>query len=201
MKQKVTLTIFLALIGMVFLLRPHIWSAGTPVDQIRVTVDRVLAILQDPSLSSDEKRQARRDQLRQAIFPTFDFAEMAKRSLGSHWRRRSPAEQEEFVSLFTDLIQNSYVGSIESYNGDKVAYLREVQDKNYAEVGTNIITAKGEEFSINYRLHLQGGEWKVYDVVIENISIVNNYRSQFNRVINRSSYEELLRVLKEKQQG
>ncbi len=201
MKQKFTLTIFLALMGMIFALRPPIWSAGTPVDQVRVTVDRVLAILQDPGLSSDEKRQARRDQLRQAIFPTFDFAEMAKRSLGSHWRRRSPAEQKEFVDLFTDLLQTSYVGTIESYNGDKVAYLREVQDKNYAEVGTNIVSAKGQEFTINYRLHLQDGEWKVYDVVIENISIVNNYRSQFNRVINRSSYEELLRVLKEKQQG
>lgn len=201
MKQKFTLTIFLALMGMIFPPRPPIWSAGTPVDQIRVTVDRVLAILQDPGLGSDQKRQARRDQLRQAIFPTFDFAEMAKRSLGSHWRRRSPAEQKEFVDLFTDLLQTSYVGTIESYNGDKVAYLREVQDKNYAEVGTNIISAKGQEFTINYRLHLQDGEWKVYDVVIENISIVNNYRSQFNRVINRSSYEELLRVLKEKQQG
>lgn len=201
MKQKFRLITLIALMGMIFLLRPQIWSAGTPIDQIRVTLDRVLAILQDPSLSSDEKKKIRRDQLRQAIFPTFDFAEMAKRSLGSHWRRRSPAEQKEFVNLFTDLLQNSYVGTIESYNGDKVAYLREVQDKNYAEVSTNIITAKGEEFSINYRLHLQNGEWKVYDVVIENISVVNNYRSQFNRVISRSSYENLLQVLKEKQQG
>lgn len=169
------------------------------MDRIRGTVDKVLAILQDPSLSSDAQSSARRDQLRQAIFPTFDFAEMAKRSLGSHWRRRSGAEQKEFVDLFTDLLQKSYVGSLESYQGDKVVYGREILDKNYAEVNTSIVTAQGQEYSINYRLHLGSGEWKVYDVVIENISLVNNYRSQFNRVISKSSFEDLVRRLKEKQ--
>jgi phospholipid transport system substrate-binding protein len=199
MKARFALTVLMTLTAMILVSRAPLWSAGSPTDQIRGTVDKVLAILGDPSLSSDAKSSVRRDHLRRAIFPTFDFAEMAKRSLGSHWRRRSGAEQKEFVDLFTDLLQNSYVGSIESYHGDKVVYRREVVDKNYAEVGTSIHTAQGQEYSINYRLHLWNSEWKVYDVVIENISLVNNYRSQFNRVISKSSFEDLLRMIKEKQ--
>lgn len=199
MKKKITIITTVVLAGFTLWARPYLWSAGGPTEQIRGTVDNVLSILKDSNLNSDAKKNARRDQLRKAIFPTFDFAEMAKRSLGSHWRRRSVAEQKEFTILFTDLLQNSYVGSIESYRGDKVVYGKETQDKDYAEVATLIVTDKGEEYSIGYRLHQAGGEWKVYDVIIENISVVNNYRSQFNRVISRSSYEDLIRVLKDKQ--
>jgi phospholipid transport system substrate-binding protein len=123
---------------------------------------------------------------------------MARRSLGPEWRRRSPAEQEEFVAVFTDLLQDNYIGTIESYNGDQVGYNREIQDKDNAEVQTTLTTKGEASYSINYRLHLVGKDWKVYDVVIENISVVNNYRSQFSRVINRSSYEELVRAMKEK---
>jgi phospholipid transport system substrate-binding protein len=123
---------------------------------------------------------------------------MAQRSLGPEWRRRSPAEQQEFVNLFTDLLQENYIGTIESYNGDKVIYNRELQDQNNAEVQTTLTTRSEAAYSINYRLRLVGKDWKVYDVVIENISLVNNYRSQFSRVISRSSYEELVRTMKEK---
>lgn len=172
--------------------------AGLPTDQVRSTVDQVIAILQDSSLNAESKQKERRDQLRQVIFARFDFAEMAQRSLGPEWRRRTPAEQQEFVNIFTDLLQENYIGTIESYNGDKVVYNRELQDKNNAEVQTTLTTRGEESYSINYRLRLVGKDWKVYDVVIENISVVNNYRSQFNRVINRSSYQELVRSMKEK---
>ena len=172
--------------------------AGVATDQIRSTVDQVIAILQDSSLKAESKQKERRDQLRQIIFARFDFAEMAQRSLGPEWRRRTPAEQQEFVNIFTDLLQENYIGTIESYNGDKVIYNRELQDQNNAEVQTTLTTRGDESYSINYRLRLVGKDWKVYDVVIENISVINNYRSQFNRVINRSSYQELVRSMKEK---
>jgi phospholipid transport system substrate-binding protein len=188
----------LVIIGLGIIFQGATANAGVPTDQVRGTVDQVLAVLQDPSLKPDNSQKERRDRLRQVIFARFDFAEMAQRSLGPEWRRRSPAEQQEFVNLFTDLLQENYIGTIESYNGDKVIYNRELQDQNNAEVQTTLTTRSEAAYSINYRLRLVGKDWKVYDVVIENISLVNNYRSQFSRVISRSSYEELVRTMKEK---
>ncbi|MGE5216015.1 MAG: phospholipid-binding protein MlaC [Chloroflexota bacterium] len=173
-------------------------SAGVPTDQIRATVDRVLAILKDPKLNSADAKEARRVELRKAIFPRFDFEEMAKRSLGAEWRRRTPAEQKEFVRIFTELLKDSYVETIESYHGDKVLYRGESEDQGYATVNTAVVTKDGEEFSIDYRLNLEGKQWKVYDVVIENVSIVNNYRSQFSRILSRSSFADLLQKIRAK---
>ena len=124
---------------------------------------------------------------------------MARRALGAHWRRRTATEQEEFVQLFTDLLERHYADIIESYTDEKIVYVSERTDGAFAEVNSKIFTAKGQELSINYKAHLVGQEWKVYDVIAEDISLVNNYRSQFNRVISSSSYEELVRRLKEKQ--
>jgi phospholipid transport system substrate-binding protein len=172
--------------------------AGIPSDQVRQTADKVLSILQDTELKSADKKQERRDRLRQVISARFDFDEMAKRALGQHWQRRSADERRRFVRLFTDLLWRSYADQIESFKGKKIVYAREQQDKDYAEVDTKIVTNKGEEFSVNYLLHAIGSEWKVYDVVIENISLVNNYRSQFNHVLANSSFDELMRKLQAK---
>lgn len=191
-------TIFSVLLLTLALIQARDGSAGVPTDQMRVTVDRVLAILKDPALNSAAAKEARRSELRQAIFPRFDFEEMAKRSLGAEWRRRTPEEQKEFIRLFTDLLKESYVESIESYRGEKVIYRRESQDGDYADVATTIINAQGEEFTIDYRLNRAGSQWKVYDVIIENISIVNNYRSQFRRILSRSSFAELLQTIRDK---
>jgi len=103
------------------------------------------------------------------------------------------------VRLFTDLLERAYIDRIEGYSDEKFAYVREILDKNYAEVNSRIVTHNGEEFSLNYKVMLKNGEWKVYDVVVENISLVNNYRSQFTRIIANSSYDELVRRMKEKQ--
>jgi phospholipid transport system substrate-binding protein len=195
MRKNIT-TGFAWLMGIIFLFFAVPAAAGPPTDQTRMTVDRVLSILKNPSLQSNPKQ--RREQLRETIYPRFDFTEMAKRSLGPHWSRRSPQEQQEFVKVFTDLLESSYVDQIESYNGEKIAYTREQLDKDSAEVFTKVITKKGEEFSINYKLHPVGGEWKVYDVVVEDVSLVNNYRSQFNRVLANASFDELLRKLQQK---
>jgi phospholipid transport system substrate-binding protein len=186
-------TIFSALVLTAALARGGDSSAGVPTDQVRATVNRVLMILKDPALNSAGAKEARRAELSKAILPRFDFEEMAKRSLGAEWRRRTPAEQKEFARLITALLKDSYVDSIESYRGEKVVYRGESQDGDYADVGTKMIDKRGQEFAIGYRLNLKGSEWKVYDVIIENISIVNNYRSQFQRILSGSSFAELLR--------
>ena len=159
-----------------------------------------MLVLKDPHLKPPAKLRERRDQLKQILFARFDFTEMAKRSLGANWRRRSPQEQEEFVRLFTDVLERAYADIIESYSDEKIIYLNERIDGGFADVNSKITTAKGEEYSINYKAHFVGSEWKVYDVVAENISLVNNYRAQFHRVISNASYEELVRRLKDKSQ-
>jgi len=179
-------------------MQPVLAGAAASGDRVRETVDKLLTILKDPQLKGESKRNERREKLKEVISQRFDFTEMAKRSLGFEWRRRSPEEQKEFVKLFTELLEQAYLDKIESYNGEKVQYRREREDNGHAEVATKIIDKKGREFSINYRLHNDNGDWKVYDVIIEDISLVNNYRAQFNRVLAKDSFEELLTRMKEK---
>ena len=183
---------------MVCLLFPAGLYAGLPTSQVRATIDQVLEILKDPAFKAKSAKEKRRSRLRQVIYPRFDFAEMSRRSLGPTWQRISPAEQQEFLKLFTQLLEDSYVTNIEGYNGEKILYGHERQDQGFAEVDTKITTEKGEEFAINYKLHEVDGDWKIYDVVIENVSIVNNYRSQFNRLLSKSSFAELLDKIREK---
>ena len=193
--------IFGALLGMLALLllaEPSAF-AGPAREQVQSAIENATAILNDPNLKSDAKKNERIERLRQVIFPKFDFAEMAKRSLGANWQRRTPEEQQEFVKLFRELVENSYMDNIAAYNGEKVNIVGEKQEKDFAQVNTKIVSNKGEEYAVDYRLLQSGSDWKIYDVVIENISIVNNYRSQFNRVIAKSSFEDLLQKLREKQ--
>jgi len=173
-------------------------AADSPMAQIQSTVEKILAVVQNPDLKPEAKREQRRAELRRIIYPKFDFEEMAKRSLGPEWQRRTREEQQEFTKAFTGLLENSYLDKIESYDGEKFRYLRETGDQNSAEVDTTVINKKGQEFSINYKLHQVEGGWRIYDVVIENISLVNNYRSQFARVLTKSSFDQLLSTIKEK---
>ena len=174
-------------------------SAGAPTEQVQGTVDNILAILKNPRLRGDAAKKERREQLRDAIFARFDFSEMSRRSLGAQWRKLSPQDQEEFVRLFTDLLERTYINQIEAYKDEKVLFFKETQDNDFAEVQSRVINSKGEDFALNYRAHRVGADWKVYDVVVENISVVNNYRAQFNRILANQSYEELLRRMKDKQ--
>jgi phospholipid transport system substrate-binding protein len=138
------------------------------------------------------------DRLREALNPIFDYDEMAKRALGVHWRRRTPAEQEAFVKVFRDFLERIYSDKIDLYGGERVAFGREVIDGDFAKVDSILIKPKGEEIAVVYKVRRTDGKWKVYDAVVENISIVNNYRSQFDRVISSRSYEELVKRLQEK---
>ncbi|HEY3151936.1 MAG TPA: ABC transporter substrate-binding protein [Candidatus Binatia bacterium] len=179
-------------------LSPAVLRAGVPTDQVRQTADRVLSVLQDSRLKSADKQKERRDQIRQIVASRFDFAEMAKRSLGSNWQKVNNDEQRQFVELFTELLEKSYADQIESYDGEKIVYGRENVSQDQADVDTKILTKKGEQISVNYKLRSAGNDWKVYDVVIENISLVNNFRSQFNRILANASFAELLKKLQSK---
>ncbi|TMA93786.1 MAG: ABC transporter substrate-binding protein [Deltaproteobacteria bacterium] len=179
-------------------LSPAALRAGVPTEQVRQTADQVLSVLQDSRLKSADKQKERREQIRQIIGSRFDFGEMAKRSLGSNWQKGNNDEQRQFVQLFTELLEKSYSDQIESYDGEKIVYGRENINQDQADVDTKIVTKKGEQISVNYKLRSAGNDWKVYDVVIENISLVNNFRSQFNRVLANASFAELLKKLQSK---
>jgi phospholipid transport system substrate-binding protein len=181
------------------LLHPAALRADSPTEQVRATVDKVLTIVRSPQPKSKVQLKAQRAKLLEVIYPRFDFTEMAKRSLGPHWARRSSEEQREFVEIFAALMGRAYADNIESYTSQNVLYTRASEDMNYAQVDTKIVSDNQPPFTINYKLHSVDKEWKVYDLVIEDVSVVNNYRSQFDRVIARSSFAELVRTMKEKQ--
>ncbi len=169
------------------------------MEQVRGTVENALTIVRNPDLKSADQKENLRTQLFRVFDPGFDFTEMAKRSLGPHWERRTFEEKREFVKVFAGLLGKVYADRMETYTSQKILYTREIEDGNYSEVNTKIVTGNSsEEMSVNYKLHSVDNEWKIYDLVIEGVSLVNNYRSQFDRVIARSSFENLVRVLKEK---
>ena len=186
------------LIGAFLLLYSFNASAESPIVEIKSTVDQAIQILTDPQLRGEGKKPERRKRLREVIFVRFDFQEMAQRSLGAHWQRRTPEEQTQFIKVFSDLLEQTYVDKIESYNNEKFIYANERIDGSYAEVSSRMRTSKGEEFTINYKLHRVGEDWRVYDLVIENVSLINNYRSQFNRILTGSTYDELISKIRAK---
>jgi phospholipid transport system substrate-binding protein len=171
--------------------------AGEPTEAIREAVDQGVAILKNATLEDPKQRGRVIDRLREIVFPLFDFKEMAMRSLGANWRRINAQQQKEFVSTFTALLEKTYADQIDIYDGQKVDFTGESIDGNYAQVDSRILDKQGRSYSVVYRLHNIDGKWRIYDVVAENISLVNNYRSQFNRVIARSSFEELLKTMKQ----
>jgi phospholipid transport system substrate-binding protein len=173
------------------------FSASPAGEQVKATIDQVMEVLRDPKLQGAGKKAERREKLRQIVLPRFDFAEMGKRALGNNWNRY-PDKQGEFVTAFTQLLEDTYADQIEAANGEKVVYLNERTEKDYSEVDTKVISSKGEETPMTYKLHPVGSDWKVFDIVVENISIVNNYRSQFNRVLSNASLDELIKRIKEK---
>jgi phospholipid transport system substrate-binding protein len=172
---------------------------GDPMSAVQGTVKQVLSIVTDPSYKSATSE--RREKLREVIAPRFDFSDMARSAMGYHWRTLSQAQRDEFVSVFTGLLEASYMGKIEGYKGQKIVYVRESQDGSTAQVNTNIVPKGGEPISVDYRLKQSGATWKVYDVVIDHISLVGNYRNQFNRIMNEKGYDKLVSAIRQKQQS
>ena len=189
-------------VGAVFALGVLCWSGGvlgvdSPTVVVRGTIDEVIRLVSDEGLKTPDQATHRRHLLEEIIGQHFDFEEMAKRSLAAHWRNRSEAEHQEFATLFQSLLSKTYAGKIENYSGEKVQYLKERLKDSFAEVQTTIASNK-TEISLDYRLLLKDGNWRVYDVVVDGVSLVKNYRVQFDRIIRDSSYEELVKTLRDK---
>jgi phospholipid transport system substrate-binding protein len=174
-------------------------AAGIPTDQLRGAVERVLKTLEDPTLKGEGKVAERRVAVRKIANEIFDFGEIAKRSMARHWQPLSEAQRNEFVGLFADLLERSYISKIETYGGEKIQYTAERVDGEYATVSTRIITKNGTEVPVDYRMIKRSDRWLVYDVSIEGVSLVSNYRTQFNKIIQTSSYNELVSKLRNKQ--
>lgn len=173
--------------------------AGVATDQVKQTVDKVLDILNNKELKKPGKVKERRAVIRKVVGERFNFEEMAKRSLALYWKQRTPDEKKEFVPLYADLLERSYIKKIETYTDEKIVYTDENVDDGYAVVKTKIITKRNVEIPIEYRLFKKNNNWEVYDVVIEGVSLVNNYRTQFSKIIRTSSYEQLVKRMKNKQ--
>ncbi|MGO9612130.1 MAG: phospholipid-binding protein MlaC [Dissulfurispiraceae bacterium] len=174
--------------------------AGEPTNQVKGSVDKVIDVLKDKELKKPSKAEQRRAAIREVVGERFDFEEMSKRTLALNWQKRTAEERTEFVSLFSDLLERSYINKIESYTDEKIIYGDESVDADYATVKSKIITKRNVDVPIEYKLIKKGAQWKVYDVVIEGVSLVNNYRNQFNMIIRTKSYQELVNRLKNKQE-
>ncbi len=173
-------------------------EAGPVGDQVRSRLDRVVGVLEDRSLQ--DQPQARRTALRDAATEIFDFTEITRRSLGRHWRAATPAEREELVLLFTALLERAYVGRVEQFNGERIAMAGETLDGELATVRTRLVSRGGAETAVDYRLHRVGERWMAYDVSVEGVSLVANYRAQFDRIIRASSAQGLVQRLRAKQE-
>jgi phospholipid transport system substrate-binding protein len=173
-------------------------STATPQEVVKGAVARVVAIVEDDELARPANFDKRRAELRRVANDLFDFAEMGRRALGRHWADRTQQEREEFVRLFTAVLDRSYVGKLESYSGEKIVFYGESIDGDYAIVRSKIISRK-TEVPVEYRLYRAGQQWAVYDVLFEGVSFVATYRSQLNRIIQTTSFAQLLAKMRQKE--
>ena len=174
-------------------------SAGPVIDQFKESVDRVVKVLEDPAMRLEAKAKERRAAIRRITSDLFDFTESAKRSLARHWQQRTGEEREEFTRLFGDLLERTYFSKVEQFGGDKISYLGESIDGDQATLRTKITTKGGTDLLVDYRLLLRGARWLVYDISFDGVSLIANYRTQFNKIIQASSYQELVKKMKTKQ--
>lgn len=183
-------------LALILALTASAW-AGAPTEALKQTVDQVVKILSDPALR--DKPEARHAQVRKVAENFFDYPDTARRSLGQHWNARTPEQQQEFIKLFADILDRSYVSKIDLYQGERVQYIGETVDGNEATVKTLIAAKQGSDIPVDYRMHMRNGRWQVYDVIIEGVSLVSNYRTQFNKIIQTESYDALVQRLRAKE--
>src|SRR5574341_284151 len=172
-------------------------AAGPPTEAVRSSINEVIRILQDESLKKPEKAKERRQILEKVIGKRFSYEEMSKRALAAQWQKLNDNERKEFVELFQAFLSNSYADRITGYSGEQVQYLNERLEQGYAEGRTKVVSGKTES-PLDYRMRNKDGDWRVYDVVIDGVSLVNNYRGQFSKIIRDSSYADLVEKLRKK---
>ena len=198
MTTRTPLLIFLAAFALVLAPVSLIW-AESPGKVVVQTIDEGLAILKDPALQSPEKMPERRQKLWDAVKGVFSFEETAKRSLGRHWNDRTPQEQQEFTETFKNILRSIYLEKSDSYAQENVIYLSETVEGDRSKVNTHFITSDSKQIDVVFSMKIFNSEWKIYDVIVEGVSIVGNYRSQFNSILSNSTFAELMDKLKEKE--
>jgi phospholipid transport system substrate-binding protein len=170
--------------------------AGAPTDQVREYSDAVVRILEDPALKAEDRKPERRAAVRKVAVEVFDVQETARRALGPHWQQRTPQQREEFVQLFAELLEQTYISKIDLFGGERLRFTEEKVDGDNAIVRAKVVTRQTTEVPVEARLLRKGDRWLIYDILIENISLVGNYRSQFDRIIRTSSYDDLVKRLR-----
>jgi len=194
MKHIKQLTFFLLLL-FVF---PSIGSAGEATDRIKTVSDKIFSIISDKTLQAPEMKEKKEQMIMAAVEGAFNWEEFSKRALAKNWSKRTDAEKKEFISLFKELIKRTYMEKSGQYSGGKVEFLDEKIDGEYGVVKSQLVSSSGTQTPVDYRVMKKDGAWWVYDVYIEGVSLVSNYRSQFNDILVKSPFEELIKRLKEK---
>ena len=187
---------YLVLAAALLTLPSSLAYAGEPTEQLKQRIDEIIRVV---DASSKSRPGQHRGDVRRIAETIFDYPETARRALGPHWAQRTPAEQKEFVDLFADLLDRAYLSKVDQYQGEKVRYTNETVDGDQATVKTMIVTPRGTEVPVEYRMHRANSRWLVYDVIIEGVSLVSNYRQQFNKIIQTESYPALIAKLRNKQ--
>lgn len=185
------------LLGLVGMLMPMPSVAGGATEAMKATIDEVLRVLKDKELKQPAKADERRQRLEKVVGERFDYGEMSRRALGAPWNQLADKDKQEFVALFRTLLTNSYADKIETYSGEGVQYINERTEKEYAEVRTKVLTGK-TEIPLDYRMLNKAGDWRVYDVILDGVSLVNNYRGQFSKILKSSNYADLVDQLRKK---
>ena len=192
---------FISLGILMFFLSPLPVDAGAPLDTVQTNVNKVLDVLRDPKLKAESAKEIKKEKLETMYEQMFDEVELSMRSLGGNWKKLSPAQQQEFVQLYRQILGKAYIDKILSFTNEKIVFSKEnILSNNQAEVQTKVITSSNE-IPIFYRVILKDGTWKVYDVVVESVSLVQNYRSQFNSILAKNTPDQLLEILRKKVEG
>ena len=194
MKRQLTVAISIL---MIFLFNLPVY-AGVPMDTVQANVNKVLDVLRDPKLKPASAKTVKKEKLRPIYERMFDDVELSRRTLARNWNSLNAAQRQEFVRLFREVLEKAYIDKILSYTNEKIVFDREsTLADNQVEVQTRVVTAS-KEIPIAYRMILKNGTWKVYDVVIENVSLILNYRTQFNEILAKNPPEHLLATLRQK---
>ncbi|MDB4443983.1 ABC transporter substrate-binding protein [bacterium] len=173
-------------------------SAGEPTEKIKQTTEKLVAILSDEALKAPEKREEKKKMIREVVDERFDWEAFSRRSLGRHWKKMTEEEKKTFVSLFGEILEKAYMARVGDYSGEKMSFEEEIVDGKYALVLAKIMTEKYGEIPVKYRVRKRGDNWLIYDISVQGVSLVNNYRSQFNNILMKSSPQELIKRLQEK---
>jgi len=172
--------------------------AGMPLDTVKGYADNVLDVLRDPTLKGDAAKKTKKDKLRAISEKMFDFTELSRRTLTNSWKNLSPEQQKEFISLYASLLEDTYSDRILAYRDEKITFTKEVPLSEKTVEVQSTVMHKTAEIPIFYRVILKDGEWRVYDIVIEGVSLINNYRAQFKNILVNKPPEALLEILRKK---